>query len=607
MPRSSAARKYGPLIALGAAQLLIVLLVPSPAPAVTAEGLSPVGLSSAGYASGSAAAAATSGDAAASGPGLAGPTAAAALAPGSRGAVGGGSGPSGAAAAGGGSSTRPLLGDMTHCVGGRQFDPAIDYFAPPCVAGVPGAAYPGNNGGATWQGVTKDTIEMVTYVPSYGTEVDTILKAQNLDYNADQAAVFNAAFQKFINSHYNLYGRKLRIDTYQGTCSTVPPDYQCLNGELDKMVATYHPYAVVFIAPLCSACFTELSRLKVVNAGGTGFSDAFRAANAPYIYDASMSSTRVEQQFADFWCHQMTSQGGSGRVASFAGSGNPAQDFRTKPRVLGITSSNDPDIQATVKNVLYPALEKGCGEKVTHEYFYANDISTATQQSNAGTAAMNTSNNPATSVLCLCDPVSPLFSYNASATNNYWPEALIASNQAMDIDSSAQSYVDNNGTATLACPTPNLGCPFDGAIGIGEAANDVAPADIPAQKVFTASSNGASSPVSPLVLQGFWDNYQMLASLVQNAGPLLTPARMQAAAPALGMRGGLETGHPLRGFVAGEWSWTRDVRILYFNKHKTSLYNGKPGAWVQIEGGRKDFGHFDTLSTPPAPAANARN
>ena len=609
MPRSSPLRKFGPLLALGGVQLLIVLLIPSVAPGAgaSADAFSPTGLSSGSDTPGSPG---TAGGAVASVAGAVG----GALPGGApvRGGTAGagaqtpGTGPGSLPAGGSPVSTRQT-GDTTHCVDGRQFDPAIDYFAPPCVPGVPGAAFAGDNGGATWPGVTATSIEIVTYIPDYGAEVDTILKAQGLYYTAAEVDVVNASYQKFLNDHYNFFGRRVHLSTYQGTCSTVPPDYQCLNGEMDKMVATLHPYAVIFSTTLCSACYAELARLKVISTGGAGFSDAFRTANAPYIYDQGMSSTRIEQQFADLWCHQLTSRNGSGRVASFAGSANPAQDFRNQPRVLGVVATNDPDIQATVKSVLYPALEKGCGEHVTHEYFYANDISTATQQSNAGTAAMNTSNNPATSVLCLCDPVAPQFSYNSASTNNYWPEPLIASNQSMDTDSSGQTYVDNNGAASLACPNPAVGCAFDGALGIGQAAAATTPAQMPGVKVFAAGAGGATSPIAPLAVQIFWDNEQMLASLIQNTGPLLTPARMQAAAPAMGMRGGLETGFALRGFVAGQWAWTRDVRIVYFNKHRTSPYNDKPGTWVQIEGGRKDFGEFATLGGPPAPAANARS
>jgi hypothetical protein len=492
-------------------------------------------------------------------------------------------------------------------VGGRQFDPGIDFYAPPCIPGVPGAAY-ANNGGATWQGVSKDRIEIVHYVPDYGAEVNTILKAQGLFYDKSQAQVLNAAYENFINSTYQLYGRKVHIDTYQGTCQTVPPDLQCLIPEMDKLVATYHPYAVLFSTTLCSACFAELARLKVVTTGGSGFSDAFHNANAPYSYDASMSSSKVELAFADWWCHQMTSQKGSGRTAIFAGKQNPAQDFTNKPRVLGVVSTNDPDNQKTVQDVLYPALKKGCGEVVTHDYFYAQDINTATQQSQAGTARMNTASNPATSVVCLCDPVAPQFSYNAAQNNNYWPESLLATDQAMDFDSVGQTYVDKGGQTTLACPRPQQGCSFDNGLGIGAAEPQVEKTKLPGYKVFKIGSKGGDVPagIEPPTIDIFWNNYNLLAGLISNTGPLLTPARMQAAAPKMGGRGGGATGHGLRGFSAGNWCWEQDVRVLYFNKHKASPYNAAAGSYIGIEGRRFEIGQFPTLKQPPAPLAPDR-
>ena len=49
MARTTPARKYGPLIALGAAQLVIVLLVPSVAPNANADAFSPTGSNVSGF------------------------------------------------------------------------------------------------------------------------------------------------------------------------------------------------------------------------------------------------------------------------------------------------------------------------------------------------------------------------------------------------------------------------------------------------------------------------------------------------------------------------------------------------------------------------------
>lgn len=594
----SKVRRFAPLAAVAAIQLLLVVLVPS------------VGIP-AGYnlSGGSVLTPGIPGvpgtvDGGAGNPGAPSssqsPVGPSGIAP----PVGAGSASAGSVSSG---QTAKVSGDTSHCVGGRQFDEGIDYYAPPCTPGLPGAPY-ANNGGATWQGVSKDAIEIVNYVPDAGAEVDTVLKAQGTYYNSNQAKILNAAFAGFINERYQLYGRKVHIDTFQGTCQTVPPNLQCLIPEMDTLVSRYHPYAVMYSTTLCSACFAELARLRVVSTGGSGFSDAFHNATAPYTYDASMSSSRVEQHFADWWCHQMTSQGGSGRTAIFAGNQNPAQDFRGKSRVLGVISTNDPDNQATVKNVLFPALKRGCGENVTHDYYYAQDINTATQQSQAGIARMNTASNPATTMLCLCDTVAPGFVYDAAANNNYWPESLIATTQGLDLDSIAQSYVDKGGKSSLACPRPQQGCTFDNTIGLGAADPQASQDQGPGYKTYTIGSNNANVPagIDAPTLDQFWDNYNLLASLISNTGPVLTPARMQSAAPGLGSRGGTTTGHALRKFAPGDWCWIQDVRVTYFNKHKTSPFNGAPGSYVSVEGQRFDLGQFPTLKQPPAPLAANR-
>ncbi len=210
--------------------------------------------------------------------------------------------------------------------------------------------------------------------------------------------------------------------------------------------------------------------------------------------------------------------------------------------------------------MLYPALKKGCNYSVNgHEYFYAQDISTAQTQSQAGTSAMNTANNPATSVLCLRDPVAPQFSYSAAAQNKYYPESLIATNQSMDFDSVAQTYVDKSGEPTLACPDPPA-CPFDNGFGIGDSDAQVAPNEMAGVQIFKRYNKGAL-PVQPPTADIFWDKFNLLASLIQNTGPFLTPARMLLAAPQMGHVCGGMTGHATRGFTRGNYSWTQDVRI----------------------------------------------
>src|SRR5437016_3171991 len=227
MNRRTLARRYAPLVAAVAVQLLIVATVPSKAPLTSPSEAGAAGSGgSAGEAVVGAPGAPGSGAEVAGQPGAAGGVAAAAGTAGATGAAAGGGG-----IKGGGASA--ATGDTTHCVQGREFDPAIVYFAPPCVAGTVGGAAAADNGGSTYQGVSSREIKIVDYVSNYGAEVNAILQAEGLPVTYDQAKALDTAMANFINGHYVLYGRKVSIATYSGQCQSVPPDYGCLIPEMD--------------------------------------------------------------------------------------------------------------------------------------------------------------------------------------------------------------------------------------------------------------------------------------------------------------------------------------------------------------------------------------
>ena len=518
----------------------------------------------------------------------------------SQSASGGAGVTSGGAPAGFSGTATGATGDTSHCVGGREFPTSIDYYAPPCTPGRVGGSY--DNGGSTYQGVSNNTITVVDYYADAGAVVDTILKAQGLYVSYEQTQQVDRAFQNFVNSHYVLWGRKLKIEPYRGSCQTVPPDYSCLLAEMDTIVQTVHPYAVSWGTTLCSACYARLAQDHTVALGGVGFSDAFAQANAPYFWSPGESSTHIEQGFAKFWCNQLTSRDSS-RVVSFAQNKNPAQNFNGQKRVLGVISTNDPDNEDTVTNVLVPALNRDCGDGASvarHHYFYSQDISTAAQQINAGISVMDTPNEPATDVLCLCDPVAPELLYSGEQQHNYYPENVLADAQGMGVDAVAQAYESTPTQQSLACPTPQSGCEFDTAFGI-TSVSGLAPAKKESGPKVYQLGGGTNLPMQAYAATGDWEGWNMLASLIENTGPDLTPARMAAAAPSLGTIGGGTTGQAEVGFSRGSFNWTIDARVVYWAKNATSPYNGKTGTFVGIEGSRFLPNQYPKVSAPPIP------
>lgn len=595
---TNAARRYVPLAALIAVQVLIIALAPSKAAnqaGGAALGTGPVQ----GYSVGN-----TGGGAASQANGAAGPGVATGVAGGGTGNGGGagtGASGSGGSATAGGLRNSPA--DVTHCSGNREFSPTIDFYAPPCTPGTIGGTYA--NGGATSQGVSANSIIMVDYITDYGAEINTILQAEGLLETYQQAQVVDQAWQNFLNAHYVLWGRKIQIIPYQGQCQSAPPNDSCLFAEMDSIVQKYHPYAVYWDTTVCSACFARLAQDHTIALGGDGFSDAFAQANAPYIWSQFESSTRIEQAFGHWWCSQMTSNN-SQRVVSFAPANNPAQNFNGQKRVLGVISPNDPDNEDTIQNVLVPALNQGCGDGgsiAQHHYYYNQDINTAEEQVSAGIAAMDTATNPATDVVCICDPVAPQFIYEGEQQHNYWPENVLADVQDMTYDMNSQNYEASQpgNQPSLACPSPSQGCEFDDAFGIMSTAAQEPQTNDTGTRVFKLGG-GSSLPVTPILATELWENWNMIASLIENTGPDLTPARMAAAAPSMGTMGGGNTGQYEVGFSPGSYFWQIDARVAYWDKNKASSYNGAPGMWVSIEGSRFLPAQYPVIDEPPIPA-----
>ncbi|HEV2368389.1 MAG TPA: hypothetical protein VGR90_00860, partial [Acidimicrobiales bacterium] len=97
---------------------------------------------------------------------------------------------------------------------------------------------------------------------------------------------------------------------------------------------------------------------------------------------------------------------------------------------------------------------------------------------------------------------------------------------------------------------------------------------------------------------GLWEDWNMIAALIENTGPTLTPARMMSASASMPARGG--SPYATVGLAAGNHTWVQDVELGYWSPNKTSQWDGKPGTWVPIEGSRFT-NNFPTVAEPPIP------
>lgn len=482
---------------------------------------------------------------------------------------------------GGGQQTAP--GDKSHCVGDRQFDPKIDFYAPPCVP-----KSNGQNPGATYQGVSKEEILIIQYKDAGDPAVNAILKAQGAFVSAEQMRAYNTVVAKFINSKYELYGRKVRIEVFEGQCRSIPPDVSCLQNEFRQLIQSKKPFAVMWNTSLCSACYAEMSKLRTINLGGWNFRDEFGQRWRPYHYDVTMSGTRLAQHAGRFWCNQLT-----GHKAEFS------RSYQDVTRQLGVIATNDPENQNAVEIDLKGELAK-CGQSFGgRTYFYEQDISTADQQRRAGVLAMRGDaidpNDDATSVMCFCDLVAPAFLYQEEDTQQYYPENIVTGTGFMDTDAAAQAYI-----GSVGCPQGDP-CAFDGAFGFRSITAPDKKMTGRGHRVWAAGGGGKLGSTPYEAADTTWDYFNLLASSIQMAGPNLNPESFEQGAFRLGARG--DANHVLRQISPGNYYWNQDVMRFYWSSTKNSPYNGERGTYVEIDPKRTKVDGWakGKLQLPPMP------
>ncbi|MEA2618827.1 MAG: hypothetical protein QOE72_4610 [Chloroflexota bacterium] len=546
-------RRYSPLLLLAIAQLVLAIALPSHAPAPTAAP-PPLALAAPSADPGADAGAAADGSTGSAAAGAGGTRPA---------APGGGGGAARAAAALPG--TARAGGDTSHCAGGLQFGGLL--VAPPCAPSWGG----GDNGGDTSQGVTRTTIEVVLYRPKSNAAVDAIISSQGISSSPQQEQDFRDRATTFINTHYELYGRRVHLDVFQGQCEFAPPDIPCLRNEVDTAAATYHPFAAMWFG-VAGEVYDELSRKGIISFGGV--SNAFNIAHRPYLYSLLMGQDEQAALAGEYWCRKLANQ-----PARFAG--DPL--LQRLPRKVAIVA-DDLDILRPALDQLQAGIQR-CDRNGAQMALYSLDTSTAVAQSTTLMAKLKTAN--VTTIMWAGDPIFPVFGTHAATAQAYFPENVMEGGGLMDIDILARAYDAQQ---------------WQHAFGISDlpAFQSVDRSD--GAKVYRAT--GGTGPV-PLAAFG-WTGYAMIANSLQLAGPALTPLTFERATLNSPSYGGWRTVHdphiPYLHFAPGKYTWISDAREVYWNASATSEFDGKPGAYQQLNGGQRYVAGEWTAGEPNLPS-----
>jgi len=556
--RKSWIQLYAPFIALAALQAVIIVAAPSkPSDSSQLTSLAPLDADGSGLDTG-----AIGPDGVAIDPATGLPIDGAA---GGGGAGGGGtggaggSGGSGGGGGGGGGGGVPA-GDTSHCKNGRQTD--VIYNAPPCQP-----KFVGDNGGATYRGVTDKEILVVIFQCQPNEQVNAILATQGLAASEEEAKAMDDAAVKFLNEHYEFYGRKIVSKRVTGDCPLTPPD-PAKSRQAAAEVAKMNPFMVVHYAA-GPETHDVWSRAGIISLGGPSMDVSFYAGRRPYRYDVFPSGTESADEVAEYYCKKMA----KGTATNAGVLIHRDIGGRNTPRKLGVIIPDNGNGAQTPVAARVKSLVEKCSGKEVPIFTYQSDINRAQEQTRVTIAGLISAK--VTTVAFMGDLIAPVFTTNGATQNNYYPEWLLPGQNLLDYDVLGRLYDQSQwahafGPSQLVKPVP-----FEQS---------------DAQKIWKASGNSGSACGSCNLATGYWT---LVGSLLQQAGPTLNPLTVERGVVGARSRTGgwAETkGNPsiyLIKFGPGDYNAISDFREVYWDASATSGIDGKKGAYVDMNGGRR--------------------
>ena len=482
-----------------------------------------------------------------------------------------GGGPSGATGSSGSSSaTRPsgassagaaTTANISHCKNGRQIDILINN-NPNCTP-----KFSGDNGGATYQGVTKDTIKVIVFQATPNEQVNTILGAKGLAADqADVNAFYDAAFS-YINKNYELYGRKILWELVVGDCPTTPPDYDKCNAAAQEVVKR-KPALVVWITSLYASVFDIWAKAGIPSIGGSSFDVHYYTDRRPYRYDVAMDGTQAAHHIAEYYCQKMAKKKAShtGRIIHGQIGARGAVD-----RKLGLTV---PEIEANVLTAKAVAAKvKACGGGDVPIFTYASDIERATEQTEATVAGLVAAK--VTTVSCMCDPIAPVFLTQGMTHNGYYPEFLLPGLGLLDYDLLGQLYDPAQ---------------MQHAFGPSHLPQPVNLDDSDPARIWRATGHsGHPCKNNGCGLNWAYSNAAGIA--IQAAGPNYNPLNLERGMLTLPRQGGWEPKKSalisLYNYGKGDYTGLGDVREVYWSSTAVTPTDGSNGAYLNVADGRR--------------------
>ena len=298
------------------------------------------------------------------------------------------------------------------------------HYAPPCVPTVAG------NGGATYQGVTSETITVAVYVNRLDPAAQALLTAAGFnDSEADMKATYQS-YVDYFEHHYQTWGRKVKLVFVDP--SGADDDDAAARADAIRVATEIKAFAS-WGGPIATTAYAdELAARKVLCICTVSQPIEYYTARAPYVVSTMMSSTQGYLHRAEYVGKRL-----AGRPARYAGDLFLAQ----QPRKFGLLYYETAE-QSYRTGVDYFERELSrYGVQLAERLaFTGANIDPAATQEQARTMISRLKEAGVTSVIFAGDPLSPVFFTQEATRQRYNPEWVLTGSAFTDTSFFARTY-----------------------------------------------------------------------------------------------------------------------------------------------------------------------
>ncbi len=477
---------------------------------------------------------------------------------------------------------------------GAQCTPSTPQFdspyAPPCLP-----KFTGNNGGATYNGVTANTITLVEReFPSAADTEEIEAEAKAAGGAIPQViSQVQQVFLNYFNSVYDLYGRKVVITPYTTQASFTTEELgqgqpqAC--ADADTIANQMHAFGETGMTNGDSyggtgPFSTCAAQDHLVEFDGDPYYDeaAFEALN-PYVWSITQNCNTITDSEAEVVATML-----GGKKAIYAG--DPT--LKDQVRKFAAFVPNVPQYLNCTKDFVNLVENKYHINKSELSPSFDYNLDIATFQQSAQQAIIQFKAAGVTTVICSADPFSLGLLTKAAAAQNYHPEWFMTGSAETDLDQVAQGLYD----------LPEIQGHMFGLSESAPSTDTTGPQSLAGQ--LYQKLTGHAIP------KGTDGNYGALVEIfndLQAAGPDLTPSNMARGIHALPTLGA-------PAYQYGQWTYNvgptgtpgvgdhtaaDDARFVYWDGTKTSPLNGVTGTFVPVFGGKRfSLGQWPTTLPP---------